>query len=189
MAIAVDQKTSVIGSEGISFGRKPSIERWLNVVVVVCIIGLFIAVGFAGWFYYKVHYVIQPKVETIRGHIEALGAQEKVAQAQQFSVAQSQLKALRTILENHIYASNVFTFIESTTHPRVRFSNVSVDTLTQQLSLSGQAASLTVLAEQLRIFERNADIVEFNMKGFNLNQAGTVDFSIDVTFNKSILRK
>lgn len=187
MAIAVDQKV-IIGGSGLSFG-KSNTERWLGIIVVISSIVLCAAIGVAGWLYYQKNYVIGPKIETARGHIKALNAEEKVAQATQFSVAQPQLKALRTILENHIYSSNILAFVESIVHPRVKFSSINIDTITRSLEVSAQGASLTVLAEQLRIFEQNKDIVNFNMRGFSLSQSGTVDFSISMVFKESLLRK
>ena len=187
MAIPIDQKGYVGAGPGLTFVRPvPPLVRRLNLILIILII---ILVLITSALYYWLYFKFTPQINSSKQQIQSLNANQKVLQAQQFVVVQGQLKALRTILENHIYGSNFFGFLENITHPRVRFASLDADLNTRKIKLGGEAASFNVLAEQLKILEDNAQIEKFSSSNYRISSKGTVSFNLEIQFKSDVLRK
>lgn len=187
MAISFDQKGYVGGTGGLTFEKPVSSRIKLFVKISSFLIAVLVII--TGWFYYRLNFQLNPEINSTKQQIEALNADERVSQAQQFVILQSQLKSLRTILENHIYGSNFLVFLESITHPRVKFKNIDVNLVTRELGLSSEAASFNVVAEQLKILENNPLIDNFSASSFKTGQTSEVSFNLTIQFNSEALRK
>lgn len=99
----------------------------------------------------------------------------------------------KELLYNHLLPTGIFDAIEGITHERVSFSSFSFAKSRGQegsgltISLSGDAASYRVLAEQSEIFE-NSDVVRnFSFSGFNQSEGGLVSFTLSLSLDPSIL--
>lgn len=187
MAISIDQKGYIGGVSGLTFERptSPKIKiigkiLWVLTVILVIV---------TGSLYFWLNFRLSPQISSIEQEIETLNANQKVLQAQQFVVLQSQLRSLRTILENHIYGSNLLNFLESITHPQVRFESINVDLVTRKISLSSEAASFNVAAEQLKILEANSMVDDFSVSDFKTGQTGSISFGLVINFSGEVIKK
>lgn len=187
MAIQVDQKEFIGGGPGLTFARPVSL-RMRRLARLLLVLTVLLVIGTAS-LYYWLQFRLRPEVEALQAQIQSLNAAEQVTEAQRFVVLQSQLRALRAVLENHIYGSNFFSFLEGITHPKVRFISLDADLSQRQIKLSGQAASFSVLAEQLKILESDPNVERFLSSNFKTEQTGTISFLLDVTFKSNVLRK
>ena len=98
------------------------------------------------------------------------------------------LKAARSALSVHTFASNVFQLLEADTHPQVGFSNFSFAADSLKADMSGEAASYRVLARQISIFEQDPQIERVEFGGLSATGEGLVGFKLSVTFKPTLLR-
>ncbi|MFY9457689.1 MAG: hypothetical protein WAP23_02045 [Candidatus Spechtbacterales bacterium] len=100
----------------------------------------------------------------------------------------AKLTKLSSILDNHIYSSGLFAFIEGITHPKVQFINFSFSADEGKLTLNGITESYETFGEQiiaLELDEKLRDIVILDVK---LQKTGQVEFSIAFKADESIYR-
>lgn len=106
---------------------------------------------------------------------------------QQISLLDRRLKGIRTLMGEHLFASNVFRVIEQDTHPKVRFLNFTFAADGLKLDMTGEAASYRALARQISIFERDAQIERTEFGGLSATGEGLVGFKLSLTFKPGLL--
>ncbi len=104
--------------------------------------------------------------------------------------ASNQINSGKTLLRNHIAASNIFALFEANLLPKVTlstfdFSPGSKNTLS--VSVSGEAASYGVLAEQANIFSKISYMKDQSFSDLNLSDKGTVLMKFQATVDPTIL--
>src|SRR3989344_4909742 len=67
---------------------------------------------------------------------------------------------LAAIVNGHKISSNVFSFVEDNTMPRVWFSSFSMSESAGGLNLAGEADSMETLSKQVNIFENNKEYIK-----------------------------
>ncbi len=101
---------------------------------------------------------------------------------QQFIVFYSQLTNLKKILADHAFGGNVFSFLEANTIPQVSYSEAKYNDTATQISLTGDASSLQMLAAQLAQFNKAPGVSRTSLSSLSFSPRGTVSFSVDVVF-------
>lgn len=106
----------------------------------------------------------------------------------QIFLLEGRLKNLRTLLSSHVFPSNVVKLIERDTLPQVRFLNFSFDATSGKLDMTGEAASYSILARQINVFERDPQIERIEFGGLSIiggsNFAG---FKLAIVFKPTLL--
>ena len=105
----------------------------------------------------------------------------------QIAALERRLKGVRTLITDHLFASNVFGVIEANTHPQVRFVNFTFSADSLKVDMSGEAASYSVLARQIGIFEREPQIERVEFGGLSSTSDGLVGFKLSLAFKPSLL--
>lgn len=105
----------------------------------------------------------------------------------QISLLDRRLKAARTLIGDHVFASNIFAVIEKNTHPQVRFLNFTFSADSAKLDMSGEAASYRALANQIGLFERDPQIEKTEFGGLSATGEGLVGFKLSLTFKPGLL--
>jgi len=103
---------------------------------------------------------------------ELLGKQKKI---DDFSI----------VLKEHKLTSQVFTFIENSTHPEVSFMDFDFNSQSSDLTLSGETSDFKTLGEQLLILQRQEDIEDIELSNISLVEEG-VDFSLSLVLNPEL---
>ena len=187
MAIPIDEKRYGGMTAGLSVPRfvSPKLKIISGILLVITIILMVLS----GLEYYWLNIRLRGEVNSLKNQVEAVDVKQKTLQTQQFVVVQSQLRSLRSILENHIYATNLFEFLESIAHPKTRFIGLGADLDSRVIKLRVEAASFAVVAEQLKILENSPLVEKFSTSDFSTGQKGEISFSLDVTLKNSVFRK
>ena len=73
-------------------------------------------------------------------------------------------------LNNHIIITSFFNFLEENTHPNVYFSQMGVQSLSSNVSLSGKADSFLTLGQQLMIFNNNPLTKSVSLSNISLSE-------------------
>lgn len=97
------------------------------------------------------------------------------------------LKNLRVLLDNHLFASNIFKVIEQNTHPQARFTTFNFTADSRKLDMSGETASYSALARQIAILERAAQIERVEFGGLSTAEGKGVGFKLSIIFKPTLL--
>lgn len=106
---------------------------------------------------------------------------------QQVALLDKRLKSVGALIGSHTFASNIFSVIEKNTHPQVRFQNFTFAADSLKLDMSGEAASYRALANQIGLFEREAQIERTEFGGLSTTGEGLVGFKLTLTFKPALL--
>ncbi|MCL4404008.1 hypothetical protein M1432_01550 [Patescibacteria group bacterium] len=130
---------------------------------------------------------LQKQSDGLDTQLAQLSNQISQQDQQQFVGFYSQLVNLKTVLGSHAFTGNVFPFLEKDTLPQVYYTDAKFSASGDVLSLTGQAASLQVLAEQTAEFEQASELQSATLLATSFNPGGTVNFSLQLVFNPSYL--
>ena len=97
------------------------------------------------------------------------------------------LKRIGSVLSQHPIPSMIFAFLEETTHPRARFSNLNFSREGMRLTMSGETDSYATLARQIAFFEGDLNVTRLEFGGLTRNQNGSVRFTINIMFAPSFI--
>ena len=105
----------------------------------------------------------------------------------QITLLEGRLKGVTGLLANHVFTSNVFKVIEANSHPQVRFLNFNFAADSLKVDMSGEAASYSVLARQIGIFERESQVERVEFGGLSATSEGLVGFKLSLIFKPTLL--
>ncbi len=108
---------------------------------------------------------------------------------QQFIVFYSQLANLKKVLAEHAFGGNVFPFLETNTLPQVSYTDAEYNHTASQVTLTGEASSLQMLAAQLAQFNKASGVQRTTLSSLNFSPRGTVSFSIEIVFAPDFFSK
>jgi hypothetical protein len=116
---------------------------------------------------------------------ESLARQVKTEDQQNFIRFYSQLINLKKALDRHIFASNIFNFLEKNTLGKVYYTKADYSMPENNtLSLNGQADSPETLVQQLDIFDKLPELRRVVLKQINFDPRATL-FNIQLTFSEN----
>jgi len=101
---------------------------------------------------------------------------------------QRKIQDLFPLLENHKFPSRFFEFLETNTHPRVFFSQISLNSQDSLADLTGQTDSFFTLGQQILIFEKTPQLTNLNLTKVSINQAGKIEFILNLSFKPDFLK-
>ncbi len=100
------------------------------------------------------------------------------------------IENLKTLLAGHVYASQLFRVVEETAHPRVRFANLNFSFGGRKVDMNGEAPDYATVAQQIRLFEQNANIERIDFGGLSANaQKGQVGFQVSLILHPRAIRR
>ncbi|MBI2640472.1 MAG: hypothetical protein HYW91_01140 [Candidatus Sungbacteria bacterium] len=105
----------------------------------------------------------------------------------QIFLLDARLKSMRALLSQHSFPSNILNFLETHTHPRVRFLNFNFSGSAGKLDMTGEAASYAVLAEQIALLEGDPNIETVEFGGLSIGAKNLANFKMAIIFKPSIL--
>ena len=76
---------------------------------------------------------------------------------------QKKINDFSVVINGHLESSNAFGFIESKCHPRVWFSNFSLNPKTGEIAITGEAQNFQALGQQMIIFRDEALITKSSL--------------------------
>jgi len=105
----------------------------------------------------------------------------------QIFLLEARLKNMRQLLSSHVRYSSILKFLETNTHPQVRFSNFNFATEQGRIDINGEAANYAVLSEQVGIFERNPQAEKVEFGGLSLSPNGRPGFHLTIYVKSGLL--
>lgn len=166
---------------------KVKIPPWLNFLFYFSIV-LLIASPFA---YFTLDYFLK-KTETNLQTLEETLAEQKMPQEialeNRVFDYQKKIEDFSWLINQHLYSSKFFDFFQKICHPKIWFSQISLDLKEYQLVVSGEAETFLVLGQQLQIFKQENLIKSVNLARISMGREGGVDFSFNLLLNPIIFK-
>jgi hypothetical protein len=160
----------------------PSLETiFLYFSILVFIFSIFASFYF--WFEEKSK---RKEISQIEEKISILKTPEIKKKEEEVLKYQKKISDFSNLIKEHLFYSKIFPYLEQKTHKQIYFSSMDLDFENSTISLSGQSPSFSILAQQLEVFKEGP--FKAQLKEITLGKEGKVDFKIEITFDKSILK-
>jgi len=114
---------------------------------------------------------------------------EETSLEQEIFSYQKKIAAFSILIKNHLFTSNTFTFLEETCHPKIQFSQLSLNSSDRTVLLSGEAEDFTALGQQLSIFQDASGVENSNLSNISIGKQGGIDFTLKLSLNSQFFQK
>lgn len=98
------------------------------------------------------------------------------------------LGALKNLLRDHIYWSNVFVFLERSTLPNVRYTSFDGDISNKTLTLNAKTSDLLSMVKQIMYFDSLPLIKKTEFMGVRYTEEG-INFTLRLILSESVWKK
>jgi len=177
-----------------------------NLKIYVIVLSLILIIGLAGsLFIQQKAYSRRQNVEDIKTQKEqvmqtVVSLREKNKEVKDFTAL---LKEVKNSIDNHIYISNIFDFLEKNTLKEIYYTTLQVDTRSETAQLTVYAQDYEFMAKQIAHWQSLNNIIE-SLEANNVvlekvtktisedetQETALVNFVLDIKFNKDFfLRK
>lgn len=108
--------------------------------------------------------------------------------ASQISALENRLNNLQTVLAGHIFSSKVFQFLESRTHPQIRFTDFVLQESPDQVSVGAETTGFVALAQQIYILQNDPQVESVSFGGLSISERNLLGFRLIIVFKSGFLR-
>ena len=98
------------------------------------------------------------------------------------------LNAAQALLQEHPFASNVFGFLGTNTHPEVQFKGLTFAGENRRIDMNAVARSYRAVAEQVSALEGNPAVERVDFGGLSRSGAGLVSFRVSLVLRQSVFQ-
>lgn len=166
---------------------KPPIKlpAWLNGLFYFSLF-LFLATVVSFFIFSNSSKNYRVELENLEKSITEQRTPEILTLEQEISGYQEKIANFSILLQNHLFPSNLLKFWEKMSHPKVWFSQFSLNSSEGQLTLTGSADSFLSVGQQLLILKEEPLIKSFNLSDISISKKGEVEFTLNVFLNPKI---
>ncbi len=100
----------------------------------------------------------------------------------------AQLRNLKTLLTEHMFASNIFRVLESSTYPNTYYDSFSFTADQNRVELSGKTTGFASLAQQIAYLERDPRVENLEFGGLSFGEGALLQFKLILTFAPEFIR-
>lgn len=101
---------------------------------------------------------------------------------------QKKIKDFAQLIDQHLYSSKFFDFFQKLCHPRIWFSQVSLNPPDNQVAVSGEADNFVTIGQQMLIFEQESLIKEVNLSQLSIGERGNVTFTLSLSLDPEVFK-
>lgn len=101
---------------------------------------------------------------------------------------QKKINNFSFLIDSHKDINNFFPILEKNTHPKVEFTQFSLNPEDFQITLSGETESFQTLDQQILIFKQEKLIKDFSLSELFINKDGGVRFGFIFFLNPQIFK-
>ncbi len=101
---------------------------------------------------------------------------------------QKKINYFSLLLDSHPFATNFFTFLEKTSHPKIRYSQINLNPLEGQAMVSGYSDSFSSLGQQFQILNQEPSIQKANLSKISLEKRGEISFTFNLSINPNLFK-
>jgi len=163
--------------------KLPSLETFLLYFSIL----IFICTVFASFYLFYQEKTKKKEISQIEEKISVLEASEIKNAENEVLKYQEKISHFSDLIKEHLFYSKIFPYLEQKTLKKIYFSRMDLDFENSTILLSGQSSNFSVLAQQLEILKEDPSL-KAQLKEINLGKEGKVNFTIEITFDKNILK-
>lgn len=157
---------------------------WRILFVSIIAFGIMVFIYLGMLFGYKPF--LDSQIKKVDMEISSLSKEIGKEQLKELITFYSQLTNIQKLFDSRVLASNVFDFLEETTHQNVYFTLMNLSTQKREVRLEGLSPSYRVLAEQLELFRKNPQVGQVFLRSSNLEE-GSINFMINLILKPGAL--
>jgi len=159
---------------------------WMSMVYyLVLIIATTLAFAY-GVLTFKV-YFYETKIKEIDGKIAVYSTPQEKAHEKQVFDYKKKIDDFAAIINSHKITTNVFSFIEDYTLPRVWFSSFNMSETTNEVRVAGETENMETLSRQFKALETaNEYVKHISVLSSQVDNAGKVSFILNLFLQPSI---
>ena len=139
-------------------------------------IGIFLAAIFSFFVLSNSQKKAENSLQNLEQSLSQEGTAEEIGLEKEIKITERRIKDFSQVLDSHIYPSKIFDLLPKIVHPKARFKQTSLDAVKFEVIVSGGAENLTVLQQQIFIFQKEPLIKNFIFNSFSIKEMGKVDF-------------
>jgi Tfp pilus assembly protein PilN len=166
----------------------PQTPKWLNVLFYVSLILLIFSL--AGYFVLGSSLKGgQETLKNLRTSIQEGQTAEKTALEKEILSYQKKINDFSIVVDSHWEVSRVFPALEKATHPKVSFSQFSLDVKNKSLTLGGMTQSFETLGQQLLILKEEDFVEKVSLNNISMDKSGKISFDLLISLNEKIFHE
>ncbi len=180
-------QTSFIPKAPITAAAKPAERSSVGFMTVISLILVLASVAvFGGALAYK--QILTKEISDIKSRIASLRAEMPLANLREIERLHNSLVNADILLTNHVSANRIFTLLQDSTIPAVRYSNFNFSD--DQVKVKGTARSYEDVAAQAKVLATMKDkITAFEFSDFTVDKTtNIVSFSLVLTVSPDAFR-
>jgi len=165
--------------------KEAKVPSWQNFLLYFAIVLLFCSI--LG--YFALDYFVkksEQKLQQTEGAIAEAKSPERKTLEDELKSLSAKIEDFTPLLLNHQKSSNFFSFLEKNTHPRVFFTELKLDTNSNQVELLGETDDFQTLGQQLFIFQKTEFIQNLKLSKIEIGKEGKIEFSFDFSLNPKL---
>ena len=160
---------------------------WSTGLLVVCAI-LFVALAGSYVYLYLVTVSNEKSIVAKENDIRNLEKANRPLR-EELLAYERKINAFIDLLSKHKKTINIFSFLESKTHPDAWFTKFDLDTEKAELKVGGEALDFVTVGQQLMVFQGDQIIKNVTLSGLSLGEEGTgVVFDLLLAFDPQIFK-
>jgi len=132
------------------------------------------------------------KAETTSKNLEETLAREKTAEEivleKEVFGYQRKIEGFSKLINQHLFSSKFFEFIEKNSHPQVWFSKLDLNPVKGEAKLTGEAENFTILHQQLQILRANPLVKNLNLVKITIGKEGRVNFELNLDLDPDLFK-
>ena len=126
--------------------------------------------------------------EELTKRLQALKTPEEEKLEKEIKIWEKRLHFLKPLLEEHLFFSRFFPFLESKIHKSVIIKSIKLEPQAGKVSFTAQTDNFQNLGKQLFLLKEDEKISDLNVSKISLTSDGKVQFDISFSFNKEFLK-
>ena len=132
-------------------------------------------------------YFYETKIKEIDGKIAVYSTPQEKAHEKQVFDYKKKIDDFAAIINSHKITTNVFSFIEDYTLPRVWFSSFNMSETTNEVRVAGETENMETLSRQFKALETaNEYVKHISVLSSQVDNAGKVSFILNLFLQPSI---
>ncbi|MBI1866390.1 MAG: hypothetical protein HY005_00950 [Candidatus Staskawiczbacteria bacterium] len=158
---------------------------WIDVVFYFIISFLIATISCYFIFAVKIYFQ-KENIKAYNVSLDTVGTEEQREMEKQVLDYQKKLNDYYPLIKNHRIFSNILTYFEQNTLPKVWFSKFSMNSKDVNIILSGETDSMEIFSRQVSVFEESEYFTKITVLGSTLGDKNKNSFNIVLSLDPKI---
>ena len=160
---------------------------WRFLIFTIFIFGLVLVIFLGIKFGYEPY--LDKKAQALDTQINVLNQSLNQGQVDNFIKFYSQVSNFKTLLNQHVFGSNVLKFLEENTLKTLNYTAFGLDVARQEIKISGIAPNYEALSQQLEIFRQSNLVKDISFKNSSNNDQGGINFEVVLILKDNLFKE